>query len=261
MLWLLLVACAQTSPTPEPSSEPGAVDAEHVSPEVVAEASPAADVDAERYASRHILIAHTDSSRDSNPRSREEARALAEELRQRLLDGANMSALASEYSNDQGSARRGGFLGSTERGAFVSAYEVAALKLPDGGLSEVVETEFGFHIIRRESLAEIHLRQVIVQYEGNIGITPDAAPASRDREAALARAREAEAALAGGGDFTEVCAAMSDGPTAKRGCELGWFMSGELGPAFDEVAFALEQGAHSAIVETPFGFHILQRTE
>jgi len=267
MLWLLLVACAQNNPAPEapPSGdEPDAAEA-HLSPEeaavVLSEADVEADVEAERYASRHILIAHEGSSVSPNPRTREEALILANELRERLLSGADMHALAKEHSADEGSAKRGGFLGSTERGAFVAAYELAALALEEGQVSEPVETPFGFHIIRRESLAEIHLRQVIVQYQGNIGIDHEAPPASRDREAAQARIREAQAALDGGRDFTAVCAELSDGPTAQRGCDLGWFMSGELGRAFDEAAFALEPGERSSIVETPFGFHILDRVE
>lgn len=74
-------------------------------------------------------------------------RALAETLIGRLVDGEEFADLASEYSNDFGSAIAGGDLGSAQRGAYVAAFEEAVWSSEGGLVLEPIETEFGFHII------------------------------------------------------------------------------------------------------------------
>lgn len=95
----------------------------------------------ERIRARHILIA----------RSAERARdTAAEVLAEARAQGADFAALAGKYSNDPGSAARGGDLGWFARGRMVKPFEEAAFALEPGSISDVVETEFGFHIIRLE---------------------------------------------------------------------------------------------------------------
>ena len=69
-------------------------------------------------------------------------------MRKRILDGERFSTLALLYSEDPGSARKGGELGFHGKGEFAPEFEAAAFNLRDGEISEVVETEFGFHIIQ-----------------------------------------------------------------------------------------------------------------
>ncbi len=82
------------------------------------------------------------------PRDEEQTLALANELRQRLLNGEDFAALAAEYSDDPGSAAQGGDLGWFGRGRMVSPFEEAAFSLPVGEISEPVKTDFGYHIIQ-----------------------------------------------------------------------------------------------------------------
>lgn len=70
------------------------------------------------------------------------------QMRKRILDGERFSTLALLYSEDQVSAKKGGELGFQGRGELVPEFEVAAFNLRDGEISEVVETEYGFHIIQ-----------------------------------------------------------------------------------------------------------------
>lgn len=69
-------------------------------------------------------------------------------MRKRILDGERFSTLALLYSEDPGSAKKGGELGFHGKGEFAPEFEAAAFNLRDGEISEVVETEYGFHIIQ-----------------------------------------------------------------------------------------------------------------
>ena len=71
------------------------------------------------------------------------------QIRKKILDGeSSFSTMAVLYSEDPGSASKGGELGFTGRGEFAPEFEMVAFNLRDGEISEVVETQFGFHIIQ-----------------------------------------------------------------------------------------------------------------
>ena len=69
-------------------------------------------------------------------------------IRSRILKGERFSTLALLYSEDPGSAKKGGELGFQGKGELVPEFEAAAFALKDGEISEVVETEYGYHIIQ-----------------------------------------------------------------------------------------------------------------
>lgn len=70
------------------------------------------------------------------------------DIRARILKGERFSTMARIYSEDPGSANKGGELGFQGRGDYVPEFEAAAFALKDGEISEVIETEYGFHIIQ-----------------------------------------------------------------------------------------------------------------
>jgi peptidyl-prolyl cis-trans isomerase SurA len=70
------------------------------------------------------------------------------DLRKRILDGENFSTLAILYSEDPGSASKGGELGFYGRGQLYPEFEAVAFKLKEGEVSDIVETEAGYHIIQ-----------------------------------------------------------------------------------------------------------------
>jgi peptidyl-prolyl cis-trans isomerase SurA len=70
------------------------------------------------------------------------------DLRRRILAGENFATLAILYSEDPGSAAKGGEIGFFGRGELYPEYEAAAFKLKEGEVSDIVETKAGFHIIQ-----------------------------------------------------------------------------------------------------------------
>jgi len=94
---------------------------------------------------RHILFQFPEGASDSQVDS---VRALVASVRSRLIDGEDFGALAREYSQDPGSAARGGDLGSFGKGEMAPAFEAAAFTLAEGEVSEAVESTFGLHLIR-----------------------------------------------------------------------------------------------------------------
>jgi len=90
----------------------------------------------------------------------EQARAKAESLRARLAGGADFAALAKAESDDLGSLASGGDIGFVQKGTTSAAFEAAAYSLPVGQLSGVIQTEYGFHILRVEERRPMPLEAV-----------------------------------------------------------------------------------------------------
>ena len=81
-------------------------------------------------------------------KSRSLAYFLADSIRSVVLNGGEFSSLAETFSDDPGSKMNGGELGFVGRGTFVPTFEQAAYNLDIMGISPVVESDFGFHIIQ-----------------------------------------------------------------------------------------------------------------
>jgi len=102
-----------------------------------------------RIRASHILIAYQGARMSKVARSKDEAKKVAEQVRGRLQAGLDFAKAARDFSDDPSAKRTGGDLGAFDRHSMAPAFTKAAFELDVGQLSEVVETEFGFHVIKR----------------------------------------------------------------------------------------------------------------
>lgn len=101
-------------------------------------------------------------------------------------------------------------------------------------------------------------RHVLIMHRGSERVPPTV---TRTREEARTRAQEVLARARAGNDFAALARQYSDEPgAATSGGDLGVFGHGQMVPEFDRAAFALAPGAISDVIETSFGFHVIQRT-
>ncbi len=102
----------------------------------------------EQVQASHILIMHEESERSSATRTKEEALDECTAIKAELDDGGDFAELARARS-DCPSGRDGGDLGTFGRHAMVKEFEDTAFGLEVGDTSDIIDTDFGYHIIRR----------------------------------------------------------------------------------------------------------------
>ena len=117
-------------------------------PAAPAEAPPAAE---EAVSASHILIAYKGALRadPSISRTKDAARQRAAQVLVRARKGEDFGALADQMSDDPSAKRNHGALGRFTRQQMVKPFSDAAFALKPGDVSDLVETPFGFHVIKR----------------------------------------------------------------------------------------------------------------
>lgn len=106
---------------------------------------------------------------NSEPPVRAEARRNADEALAQVRSGDDFGALATRLSADPASARDSGYLPPSPQGAFVTAFDSAGWRLSEGEVSGIVETPFGYHIIKRPGKSEVQGRLIEFQLGSLVG--------------------------------------------------------------------------------------------
>ncbi len=211
-------------------------------------------VSPEQVRARHILLK---VAPDTSQELKAEVRKKAEEILAKARAGEDFAALATQYSEDPGSAQQGGDLGAFPRGRMVQPFEDAAFALAPGQISDVVESPFGFHIIKVEGKEEART-QPLDAVRGEIAAT---LKHQKAREAAQAAAAADRAKVAGGEPLAAVAQARGlqvETPAPVAQTEV---LPGVGSAAVVSAAFATDAGATGALVETPAGFFVFRVLE
>ncbi len=110
----------------------------------------------------HILI----NAKESEA-AKKAARDRINELRERIINGEEFSTLAILYSADEGSAKNGGELGFMGRAELVPEFSVTAFKLKNTAVSEIIETEYGFHIMQliERRGQKVNVRHILIKVQ------------------------------------------------------------------------------------------------
>lgn len=176
----------------------------------------------------------------------------------RLRNGENFAKVVQEVS--AADRNNGGALGMRRGDRYPPSFIQATFRLPVGGVSELVRSGAGFHILKvlerrqpaavAESVPEIHSRHILLR------LSPQLTAAQ-----ATAKLTEVRARIVNGGDFAKEAKEISQDGSAAQGGDLGWARAGMFVPEFEEVLARLKDGEISPPFQSRFGVHLVQVLE
>ena len=102
---------------------------------------------------------------------------------------------------------------------------------------------------------QVRASHILLMFEGSASSS-----ATRSKEEAATQIGELRAQIEGGANFADVARDNSDCPSGAQGGDLGMFGHGQMVPEFEAATFAMNIGDLSDVVETDFGYHLIQRT-
>lgn len=198
----------------------------------------------------HIMLAKHRSENENLA-----LKAQLDSIRTEILSGADFGEMAKQYSVDRGSASRGGYMGYIGANRYPYSFEIAAYNLPEGAISEIVESPVGYHLIktgkRRASSGKIHASHIMKMIKKND--SPEDKKRAKNSIDSIYSILKADPSK-----FASLAKTESDDKgSAMKGGELPWFGLGEMVPEFETAAFALEEGEISEPVESQYGWHII----
>jgi len=196
----------------------------------------------------HILL-------EIKPRGKsiQKSKAKIDSIKMMLEDGADFAKLAKKYSEDPGSKDNGGELGYFSKGELVPEFEKVAFSLSKGEISDVVRTEFGFHIIKLIDKKDdkVNCRHILIRFKAD----------KSDEEQTIEKLNEIrEKIISGEATFEEMALKYSDDVRVSQDKgNLGWTNLKNLGvEEFKNVIPNLEEGEISKPIKTDFGYHIIK---
>ena len=201
-----------------------------------------------RGESNTVSLSHIFIEPAASTEQQDKIRPQAEAILERIRAGEDFVALAKEYSQDPGSASQGGDLGFFGRGTMVPAFEDVAFSLKVGEVSDLVQSQFGFHIILVEEISgdQVRARHILFLLQ-------------KDEKVAQQKAMALYKQIQDGADFAELAREHSDfEETASRGGFLRNFPKSELPPEYADVVRALKPGEVSLPVKLEGGWNLFR---
>ena len=212
----------------------------------------AAYTKSEQVHARHILLKVPP---DTAPELKEQVHKKAEDVLKKVKAGEDFATLAQTYSEDS-TAAQGGDLGTFPRGKMVPTFEAAAFALAPGATSEIVESPFGFHIIKVESKEEART-QPLEEVRAQV---IEALKQEKARDVARSHANDAHTKVDGGASLAST--AQEDGLSVATPAPFSEAEGmASVGRPVANAAFTVEAGALGPVVDTPQGFYLFRVVE
>ena len=205
----------------------------------------------------HILVAVPENA---SPEQIQERRARAQNIIDELNKGADFAQLSATYS-DAPNALDGGGLGWRNAGQIPELFMNALRGMQAGAVSEPVKSPNGFHILRLNDRRGMNTTTVVTQTRvRHILIKPSEITSEAD---AINRLNQVRERIEHGGEKFETLARQfsEDTGSAAKGGELSWVNPGDTVPEFERAMNALKPGELSQIVQSPFGWHLIEVME
>ncbi|ARU03680.1 hypothetical protein CCO03_02350 [Comamonas serinivorans] len=198
---------------------------------------------------------------NSSPAEVAKLRERADEADKRAKAGEDFAKLAAEYSQSTNQGRDGGELGLRPVDKYPALFVSATSRLGVGGVTDVVRSDAGFHILKvierkkgampTVTVPQTHARHILLNVSS-----------PSDEASALERLRDIKRRVdAGQADFADMARQYSKDGSAKDGGDLGWANPGQFVPEFEQVMNGLAQGQVSEPLRSRFGLHLIQVLE
>ncbi|OMG56569.1 molecular chaperone SurA [Azonexus hydrophilus] len=218
-------------------------------------ANQAASGGGDEYHLAHILLRAPESV---TPEQLQKLRQRAEQALAKARAGDNFAELTATFS-DAPDALQGGDLGWRPLDRLPTLYAEAAAKLPDGGISELLRSSAGFHIVKLVGKRGGNAPASVMQTNArHILIRVNEVVSEAEARHRLQTVRER---IVNGMDFAEQARVFSQDGSAAKGGDLGWLNPGDTVPDFERAMDALKPGELSPVIQSPFGMHLIQVIE
>ncbi len=261
------LACGKQTEAPAPEVKAAPEAEQQAKPEPVPPAPPSGPVleapaDPDEACARIVVVSYkgAEHAPDGMAREKSAAQARAAELLKDPRATLDFAVLAKTDSDAGSSAPRGGIMGTYTKDTWPELHAaikdaVFALKVNETA-AQVVDAPYGFVLVQRCKVEKLHARHVLIRYKGAKNAGPEI---KRSKDDARKRAVEVQQKLSQGDDFAATAKKYSEDGSKERGGDIGSPGRGRLAPEFEDALFALKVGELSTVVETEFGFHVLQR--
>lgn len=201
----------------------------------------------------HIMVEIPFSAAD-----KVQKKAFLDSLRSEIIAGnADFNTVADTYSIDPGVRKNHGHMGYIVAGMFPYTFEDAAYDTKVGDISPVIETPFGYHIVKvngtRPAQGQVKVQHILKFTRG-----------LNDEDIAKKKTQvdSIYTLLKNGADFDDMARRESDDTgSARNGGNLDWFSTGRMVPEFEATSFALANGEVSEPFTTAYGYHIVKRLD
>lgn len=206
----------------------------------------------------HILVAVPENAGQAQVA---QLRERAQRVQERARAGEDFIKLARELSDAPGAAQSGGVVGRRTADRYPPLFVDAVRALPEGGVSDVIRSGAGFHVVKvlEKRRADLPGAQVVQSHARHILLRPGPQlpeAAARQRLADYKRRIQA-----GQADFAQLAREHSQDASASNGGDLGWASPGLFVPEFEEAIASLQPGEISDPVVSRFGVHLIQLLE